>query len=49
MEYPSESEYKFYAGMWKNNNIQGDGDMVFRDGRIYSGMWKNNKLNGIGK
>lgn len=49
MHYPFDSEYKFYAGMWKDNIIEGYGDMVYRDGRIYSGIWKNNKLKGLGK
>jgi len=46
--YSGKYQGKVYAGNWKNDNIDGQGKMVHRNGATYNGMWKNNKRHGKG-
>lgn len=44
-----ENDRKKYEGAVLDGAIQGQGKMVWKDGRIYEGYWKDGLMNGYGK
>jgi len=42
-------EEKQYYGNWKDNQQEGFGVIVYKDGTVYEGEWKNGHKNGKGK
>ena len=43
------SSLEVYEGYWKEDQKDGDGSVVYKDGTKYKGKFKNNKFNGKGE
>ena len=43
------SSLEIYEGYWKEDQKDGDGSVVYKDGTKYKGKFKNNKFNGKGE
>ena len=46
--YSNSAKY-VYEGQWKNNERNGRGKQLWKDGSIYEGYWKNNLAHGYGR
>ena len=46
--FPENSVYQLYKGMYKDHVFSGNGTMTFKDGAVYEGEFKDNKRHGFG-
>merc|ERR1711922_60622 len=43
-KWADENEWLIYSGIWKNWKIEGQGKMIFEDGKGYIGRWRDDNI-----
>jgi hypothetical protein len=47
--FKTKNDNEIYNGDWKEDNKEGEGELIFKDGTRYMGGFQNDKFNGKGK